>query len=70
MVIFLALNASDKLKVHVMIFQLDEGGDLGKSMQICKLFSHYSYSIESIAREKPCQNGFTEVKNHKIGRHL
>ena len=50
-----------------MICQLDEGRDLRKSTQVCKLLSHYSYSIEPIVIGKPCQNGFAEVENCKIG---
>ena len=53
-----------------MICRMDKGGDLGKSIQVCKLLSHYGYSIEPTATGKPRQNGFIEVENREIGRCL
>ena len=53
-----------------MIYRIDKGGILDKSIQVYKLLSHYGYSIEPTATGKPCQNNFIEVENYKIGRHL
>ena len=53
-----------------MLYHLDKGDNLGKSIQVCKLLSHYRYSIKSTATSKPHQNGFIEVKNYEIGHHL
>ena len=67
---FLAANALDKLKVGTMICRMDKSKDLGKSIQICKLLSHYGYSIEPTATGKSRQNGFVVVENREIGRRL
>ena len=50
--------------------RLDQGGDLGKSIQLCKLLTHYGYAIQPTATNKPRQNGFVEVENRELGRRL
>ena len=42
----------DKLAVGTMMYCLDKGGDLGKSIQVCKLLSYYGYNIEPTITRK------------------
>ena len=66
----MAANAPDKLQVGAMYCRLDQGGDLGKSIKLCKLLTHYRYLIQPIATNKPRQKGFVEVKTCEIDRRL
>ena len=50
--------------------RFDQGGDLGRSSKVRKIFDFYGYTIDLTAKDSSSENGCVETENKYVARFL